>query len=232
MQLMTLRTAHGHAASGESFSGYSGGRRSPIGISGAIAVHALVAGAYLLMPKEIIDTFREPPLITYPVDDTPPPPEQVQPQTGSKPQPDSRRAAVEKTIIGIPPTGFTAKADDQPSPDPGTGTGTITPPITPPVPEPQLTDATIDPRALAAFQPDYPGAMIRQSMEGKVTVRVTIGPDGRVTGIERLSATDEAFWLTTQHHALRKWRFRPATRDGVAISSSKVLTVYFRLADV
>jgi protein TonB len=95
-----------------------------------------------------------------------------------------------------------------------------------------MVDASIDPRVLAMFQPDYPGAMVRQGMEGKVTVRVTIGADGRVIDVERLSATDEAFWLATQRHALRKWRFRPATRDGVAVSSSKVLTVHFRLADV
>ncbi|WP_313809058.1 TonB family protein [Sphingobium sp.] len=228
MQLINMR-----AASGDSISGYSSGKRSPIGIGGAIAVHALVVGAWLLMPKEMIDVFRDPPpLMTYPVDDTPPPPEQAPPETDSKPQPHSHATVVEKPVIPPPSTSFMAKTDDHPTSDPGTGSGPITPPFTPPAPDPVLADATIDPRALAAFQPDYPGAMIRQGMEGKVTVRVTIGPDGRVIDIERLSATDEAFWLATQRHALRKWRFRPATRDGVAISSSKVLTVHFRLADV
>lgn len=229
MRLMTLRTAGGATQ----VSGYNGGNRSPFGVGGAIAVHALVVGAYLLMPKEMIDVFRDPPpLLTYPVDDTPPPPEQPQPESDSKPLPqtDSHPTVVKDPVIPPPPTGFTAKTDDRPTGDPGTGT--ITPPITPPPPEPVLADATIDPRALAAFQPDYPGAMIRQGMEGKVVVRVTIGPDGRVVDIERLSAADEAFWLATQRHALRKWRFRPATRDGVAISSTKVLTVHFRLADV
>lgn len=228
MRLMTLRTAGGEAQ----LSGYSGGNRSPFGIGGAIAVHALVVGAYLLMPKEMIDVFRDPPpLTTYPVADTPPPPEQPQPESDAKPLPHSHPTVVEKPAVPTPPTGFATKAGDHiATGDPGTGT--ITPPIIPPAPEPVLAEATIDPRALAAFQPDYPGMMIRQGMEGKVVVRVTIGPDGRVTDIERLSATDEAFWLATQRHALRKWRFRPATRDGVTISSAKVLTVHFRLADV
>ena len=53
-----------------------------------------------------------------------------------------------------------------------------------------------------------------------------------MTGIERLSATDEAFWIATQRHALRKWRFRPATRDGVPTASSKLLTIHFRLTDL
>ena len=51
------------------------------------------------------------------------------------------------------------------------------------------------------------------------------------TGLERLSATDEAFWIATQRHAMRKWRFRPATRDGVAVPGTKVLTVHFKLTD-
>jgi protein TonB len=94
-----------------------------------------------------------------------------------------------------------------------------------------MVEPGIDPKALAAFQPDYPGTMIRQGIEGSVTVRLTISAQGRVIDIERLAATDEAFWLATQRHALRKWRFRPATRDGVAVSGAKVLTIYFRLTD-
>jgi protein TonB len=94
-----------------------------------------------------------------------------------------------------------------------------------------VIDASIDPRARAAFQPDYPGTMIRQGVEGAVTVRMGIGADGRVTDIEKISATDESFWLATRRHALREWRFRPATRDGVPIASTRVLTVRFTLTD-
>tara|TARA_B100000378_G_C17724581_1_gene300029 strand:+ start:36 stop:338 length:303 start_codon:yes stop_codon:yes gene_type:complete len=97
--------------------------------------------------------------------------------------------------------------------------------------EPKLTEASIDPRALPAFQPDYPSAMIRQQVEGKVTVRVSIDAQGRVIGVEKIAASDDSFWLATQRHALRKWRFRPATRDGVAVASTKVLTVRFTLSD-
>ena len=228
MQRISMR-----AASSEGFSGYSGGKRSPIGIGGAIAIHALVVGAYFLMPKEMIRTFDPPPFTTYDVPETsPPPPEKPKPETDSKirPRASTQPTTVPDRVIDTPTGGFRATADDHPASD--TGAGPITPPYIPPVPDPVLTEASIDPRALAAFQPDYPGAMIRQGMEGKVTVRVTIGPDGRVIDIERLSATDDAFWLATQRHALRKWRFRPATRDGVAIGSTRILTVHFRLADV
>lgn len=223
------------ATGGETISGYSGGRRSPIGIGGAVAVHSLVVGAYLLMPKEMIHVFRESPFTTYDVPEpSPPPPAKAPPETDSRIPPRNKsqpRTVSDPIIDAYAKDGFTTKADDHTATgDPGTGT--ITPPILPPPTDPVLTEASIDPRALAAFQPDYPGAMIRQGMEGKVVVRVTIGPDGRVTDIERLSAADEAFWLATRRQALRKWRFRPATRDGAPVSSTKVLTVHFRLADV
>ena len=65
----------------------------------------------------------------------------------------------------------------------------------------------------------------------RVTVRVTINAEGRVTDIARVSATDESFWLATQRHALRKWRFRPATRDGVPVETTKTMIVRFTLTD-
>jgi protein TonB len=62
-------------------------------------------------------------------------------------------------------------------------------------------------------------------------VRVTIGPDGRVTSVEEVSATSPAFFQATQRHALSRWRFKPATVDGRPVQSSKVLSVQFKLDD-
>lgn len=236
MRLMTLRTAHAHTsfATERPASGYRGGGRSPIGIGGAVAVHAVVAGLFLLMPKEMIDQIIPVTIKGYAVPEpTPPPPNDPNPPVESKVDPKPQPTTVTDPLIKTTQGDFTTKADPLPRTDGGTGTSTeiITPPP-PPLPDPVITEAGIDPRALTAFQPDYPGAMIRQGLEGKVTVRVSIGADGRVTDIERLSATDEAFWLATQRHAMRKWRFRPATRDGVPIASIKTLTVHFQLSNI
>ena len=240
MRLMTLRTAGDHAQQGftprHSATGYRGGSRSPIGIGGTVAVHAVVAGLFLLMPKEVIDRIIPPTIEGYAVPEpTPPPPNKKDPPIETKVQPKQQPTTVTDPIVKTTPGDFTTKPDPLPRTNDGTGTGASTEIITPPpptLPDPVITQAGIDPRALAAFQPDYPGAMIRQGLEGTVTVRVSIGADGRVADIERLSATDEAFWLATQRHALRKWRFRPATRDGVPIASIKTLTVHFRLSNI
>ena len=199
---------------------------------GTTATLALVVGAFILIPKEVIAPYVPQILIGKQIPIDPPPPE-------AQPQPPESRMPVRPTTDPIPtnPDDLVKLPDSGTGPIvPAGGTGTdagggvILQPFEPPQ-EPVLVEPGIDPRAMSAFQPDYPGSMIRQGMEGSVTVRVSIGADGKVTAIERLSATDEAFWIATQRHAMRKWRFRPATRDGVAVPGIKVLTVHFKLTD-
>jgi protein TonB len=223
-----------HAAGGQRQSGYRGNGGSPIGLGATIGVHALVVGAFILMPKEVLAPYVPQIFIGNQIPLEPPPPPEPQPK-----QPESKLPAQHtpdplpgkpNSEVDLPTTGA---GPLMPSGGAGEGTGgddIILPPVEPPH-EAVLVDSSMDPKALAAFQPEYPGSMIRQGVEGSATVRVTIDADGRVVDIERISATDEAFWIATQRHALRKWRFRPATRDGVPVVSSKVLTVHFKLTD-
>jgi protein TonB len=90
-------------------------------------------------------------------------------------------------------------------------------------------DAEFDPRFADMIQPPYPPSEERAQREGSVRLRVTIGADGRVKAVERLSATSDAFWRAAERHALARWRFRPATVDGRAVESRKVLSLHFRL---
>lgn len=215
-------------------SGYQGGKGSPFGIGGAIAVHMVAISVWLMIPQEMIDTvFTPPPLITtnVPLRD-PPPPEQTELTTTKRipTRPTEQRPTTVDPIV--PSSGgdsvLTGSTGSGEGIDPGPTI--ILPPADPPR-EPVMIEAAIDPRALSAFQPDYPGVMIRQGLEGSVTVRVTINAQGRVTDIARIAASDESFWRATERHALRKWRFRPATRDGVAVATTKILTVRFTLTD-
>lgn len=228
MGFMTMSANGAHMQSG-----YGGAKRSPIGIGGAIAVHALVGGLLILMPRETFAPYVPQILISNQIPlDQPPPPETTEPPPESKavihprPMVQPIRADTTSDLLVTPGDAVSGTIGGDTA-----GGADVLPPLPDPAREPVLVEPRIDPRALPAFQPDYPGAMVRQGLEGSVTVRVMIGPDGRVTAIERLSATDDAFWIATQRHALRKWRFRPATHDGVATGGSKVLTVHFRLAD-
>lgn len=99
--------------------------------------------------------------------------------------------------------------------------------IIPKIPMPVFTAASRDSRYAKNFQPDYPVAMLRMEIEGSVTVRILVGTDGRVRQVQILSATDDDFAKATEKQALKAWRFKPATRDGIAVEDWQTLTVRF-----
>jgi len=102
----------------------------------------------------------------------------------------------------------------------------VEPPVAPP---PPLIPADIDPRYADDFQPPYPAVELRAEMEGVITVRVQIGADGRVKSIEPVGKGSPGFFDATRRQALSRWRFKPATRGGVAIESWKTMTVRFQI---
>jgi protein TonB len=91
------------------------------------------------------------------------------------------------------------------------------------------TPVTADPRYAAALQPNYPAAMRRAGKEGRVVVRIRVSPQGQVLQVEPVSSPDPAFFAETQRHALKKWRFKPATQDGRPVESWYVVSILFRL---
>jgi periplasmic protein TonB len=100
----------------------------------------------------------------------------------------------------------------------------VAPPIPPlpPAPAAILTSARVDSRYVAA-----PSAMVRQEIEGVAKVKVLIGVDGHVKDVINLGSDNQEFFEATRKQALNKWRFKPATRDGVAIEGWSVQTVKF-----
>ncbi len=99
----------------------------------------------------------------------------------------------------------------------------------PPAHAPVLVSAARDPRFERDFQPDYPMARQREGVAGRCQVRVSVTPDGRVSSVAPLACADSAFFAATERQALRHWRYRPATRDGVAVAGERTETVRFEL---
>lgn len=97
----------------------------------------------------------------------------------------------------------------------------------PKIPSPIFISAARDPRFAKEFQPDYPVGKLRLEIEGSVTVRILVGTDGRVRQVQILNATDPDFARATEKQALKAWRFKPATRDGVPVEDWQTLTVRF-----
>ena len=207
---------------------------SPTGLALVIAMHAAALGALaFLKGPEILDRIK--PTIIFdvpapvPEPEPQPDPPRDQPQTRQQPT----RIETVPPIVDTPIAGPTVPDPPLPPLPPigEVGPETLPPTRLEPPPAPIRIAAVIDPRYSGDLQPPYPPSEERAQRGGRVRVRVTIGADGRVRAIERLSATSEAFWLATERHALARWRFRPATLDGRPVESSKTMNVYFRIED-
>ncbi|SDC75856.1 protein TonB [Sphingomonas sp. YR710] len=193
-----------------------------------IAGHVAVLAAIILAPAQqyVRITWLPTPLI--PIHEPPPPPE-------SKPQHEHRAQKAlparpfdqpVKVDPILPPKGpDPVDVDARPRTAGNGATDTVIAPKLDPVTRP----ATIDPSASGRFQPDYPPSLVRAEIEGTATVRILIGTDGQVKQVELVSATNPAFFDATRKQALRYWRFRPATTDGMPTESWRVMTVKFHL---
>lgn len=202
---------------------------NPISLAATIVINGAVFGALILAAPEITK-IPETILKTYPVDQPdPPPPLPDEP----KPRPEPATEAVLRTkpLIDIPPLPDKPVIDLSDKPvltfdPPGTAERVIEPPAKP---APVMTSAEIDPRYMRDFQPSYPPSKIRLEQEGRVTVRILVGANGRVLQLQPVGSPDADFLAATRKQALAKWRFKPATRDGVAIEAWRNISVRFEL---
>ena len=191
-----------------------------LGLGIIVAGHAVLLTAIALNPTKFGPRINFIPTVESITEKEPPPPETLPPPKPEKSE--TTRQKVNALIKTELPLGGTIPLE-LPRIDPG-------PTILPqPQAEPAFRQAAMDPRAMGRFQPPYPSAMVRAEIEGSVTVKVLIGADGRVKAIEPVSATNIAFLETTRDHALRAWRFQPATRNGIAVESWRTMTVKFQL---
>jgi protein TonB len=203
-------------------------QNSPGSLTMVILLHAAVLAAVIMIKAPQFIRPHIPPLVvqSYPVDRDPP--REPRPQ----PRPEQRsQIAQPEQVIRTEQTTQTVTASHDPPPqtqfaDAGE---TVAPPRQPDPPAPVRRGAELDPRYAGQLQPPYPAAEQRAQREGRVQVRVTIAPSGRVSAVARLMATSDAFWRVTEQQALNHWRFRPATVDGRPVEGSKVMTLIFRI---
>jgi protein TonB len=104
-----------------------------------------------------------------------------------------------------------------------------------PPPEASLDDLPVEaggnttrPVLLTRIQPDYTRAAQVARLEGDVVLKAVIDERGRVTHLEVLRGL--ALGLDRSAvDAVRRWRFRPSTRNGKPVKVFYILTVHFRL---
>ena len=204
-------------------------RRHPVSLGAAITLNLAVVGTMLAYNPEFI---LPPPGAIPTIEIKPLPPvkpiEKVKTElpkrTATQPQPQP----VPLDPIPLPSIDAFKPAWPELPPQPPGDLGNTTA-AEPLKPVPVETRPDIDPRFLRDLQPPYPPALERAEIEGIVTVRVQVGTDGRILAVELVRADDPAFFSATRDQALRRWRFEPALRDGVAVVSWVQKTVRFTI---
>jgi protein TonB len=213
--------------------------KSPGGLALVIALHAAVLTALMLAKNEYV-RITEPPIVVTPIPTRPSRRRSPSPSPTAGAQAEirnplcaarsagaaarrrrARRANGRRRSLRFRPIGTDEPKAADPVPLPL--------PTPQPVPDPVRVEARLDPRS--ELQPPYPASEQRAENEGSVTVRITIGPDGRVKQVEKVKATSDAFFKATEQQALRHWRYKPATLDGRPVESRTSVTVRFRLDD-
>ena len=209
---------------------------SPTGLTIVIVLHAaaITALAMSKMDIPVMKIFEPIEVVNIKPDPIPDviPPEPVKDQ---RPTPRDTQIDYVPPIVPSRPAGPVVLHDSRMDPvvyDSSPPVKNVEPRIEPvrPVQPPPPPAVRVDARMKSGdLQPPYPPSEERAGAEGSVSVRITIGTDGRVKSAQKVSATNDAFYRATEKHALRAWRFSPATIGGEPVESSKVMTVHFRL---
>ena len=125
-----------------------------------------------------------------------------------------------------------ARPGDEPEPVPQAEPTSAAPAA---LPEPAITEKpspTLEPAVvLYAPRPPYPRLARRMAWEGRVTCRIGLTSAGAVATVVVVKSSGYSTLDDAAIEALRKWRFRPASRDGRAVASDVMHRITFQLTD-
>jgi protein TonB len=75
--------------------------------------------------------------------------------------------------------------------------------------------------------PRYPPAALRRGESGTVVLRVHVGADGVPHAVDVVDSSRSRLLDRAAAEAVKRWRFRPAQRDGQAVSGQVQVPIAF-----
>jgi TonB family protein len=94
-----------------------------------------------------------------------------------------------------------------------------------------LSAAVLEAKPITQVAPAYPGELRTACLEGQVVVSFTITAQGDVINAKVVSSTDRKLEGPALD-AIQKWKFAPATRDGVAIKVKALQPIAFVMPEL
>jgi len=200
------------------------------GLAGAIALN--IAALMLLLVPVSAPVAIAPPENTTVVSldrpKPPPPPPPIQEVTPPKPHTQTAPPVVRQQPVVEPPPPVLSEATSEMAIPPPANTGTEVAKIDPPPPTGPLTTESLQ-YALAP-PPSYPREALMAGVEGTVVLKVLVDVDGTPLEVEiQRSSGNRRLDDAAKRQVLRKWKFRPAIREGRAIQVYGLVPVNFSL---
>lgn len=207
---------------------------SPRALTMIIVAHAALIAAVMAAKMDVVTIGPETPPRLIDIKPDPVPQTEPEPRTATEPQ--AAPATQQRFIDSQPPIvdmGQTSiELDTGPTireiiPDVGIGVANVPdPPRHVPVKRgPQFATAA------GAVKPPYPNDKLRLEEEATLRLKLTIDTRGRVTAVDPVGPADPSFLEAARRHILRSWRYKPATEDGVAVPTTTVINLSFRLEE-
>lgn len=204
-----------------------------LGVAGAIALNAalfmlLLAPMGGRLPALVDDPGDLIAVQTFkPVQPPKPPPPVTVPVTPPTPAPPVERRVVTPQPVEPAPVLVEqgTPADLSPPPEDTTPVAAHAAPATPPGPV-----AGVRLEYASAPAPAYPRRELIDRIEGQVLLQVLVDVDGRPLEVTvRRSSGNRELDRAAQQQVLKKWTFRPATRDGRPVQAIGLVPIDFRL---
>jgi periplasmic protein TonB len=86
------------------------------------------------------------------------------------------------------------------------------------------------PRVVSEVKPDYTPAAKQQGIQGIVELSVVVNDDGTVGEVKVTKSLDDKYGLDEQAViAMKKWRFKPGTKDGKPVAVEVTVEMSFKL---
>lgn len=145
------------------------------------------------------------------------------------------------TKIGVPPVAPPAKSG------PPSGAGSAPPPPTPPPTRTQVAETTLPPTPAPAVpakphvpvvvdasptfspSPVIPDDLRVDALDSTVVVQFMVSSDGSPSEVKVTTSSGNEELDSLALEAAKKWRFKPATRDGQPIESRVILHIEFEV---
>jgi len=200
------------------------------GLAGAIALN-IAALMLLLVPVSAPIAIARDEAPIFQIDlpkPKPPEPPPVLKVTPPKPHPQPVQPIQRQPPTVVPPPPVLSDATSEMAIPPPANTGTEIAKIDPPPATGPLTSETLQ-YALAP-PPSYPREALMAGVEGTVVLKVLVNVDGTPLEVEiQRSSGNRRLDDAAKRQVLRKWKFRPAIREGRAIQVYGLVPVNFSL---